>query len=75
MSLHYDEPTTGLIVVFFTLSINAEVHDRLLDTVDLYQTLTAKRMAAKNCLVKNLMVVEKVGSTHTICSVKTGTLS
>merc|ERR1711936_644944 len=62
-------------VIFLIGIIVATVPEVLLSSVTGCFTLTAKRMASKNCLVKNLEAVETLGSTSTICSDKTGTLT
>lgn len=67
------EPLTNL--VFCIGIIVANVPEGLLATVTVGLTLTAKTMASKNVLVKNLEAVETLGSTSVIASDKTGTLT
>jgi len=63
------------MLVFAIGIIVANVPEGLLATVTVSLALTAKRMATKMVLVKNLESVETLGSTSCICSDKTGTLT
>lgn len=53
----------------------ANVPNGLLLEVTISLTLTAKRLAKKKVLAKNLQAVETLGCTTCICSDKTGTLT
>ncbi|XP_037982412.1 LOW QUALITY PROTEIN: potassium-transporting ATPase alpha chain 1-like [Motacilla alba alba] len=62
-------------LVFFMAIVVAYVPEGLLATVTVCLSLTAKRLARRSCVVKNLEAVETLGSTSVICSDKTGTLT
>lgn len=62
-------------VVFAIGIVVANVPEGLLPTITVAMTLTAKRMASKNVLVKNLESVETLGCCSVIASDKTGTLT
>jgi sodium/potassium-transporting ATPase subunit alpha len=62
-------------VIFMIGIIVANVPEGLLLTVTISLTLTAKRMARKQVLVKSLKTVDTLGAVSAICSDKTGTLT
>uniref|UniRef100_A0A0G4FMI8 P-type sodium-transporting ATPase4 n=1 Tax=Chromera velia CCMP2878 TaxID=1169474 RepID=A0A0G4FMI8_9ALVE len=62
-------------VIFMIGIIVANVPEGLLVTVTVALTITAKNMAAKNVLVKNVETIETLGAVTVICSDKTGTLT
>ncbi|XP_068913592.1 sodium/potassium-transporting ATPase subunit alpha-like isoform X2 [Tenebrio molitor] len=60
---------------YFIALIIANVPEGLPVTLTACMTLTSKRMASKNCMVKKLEAIETLGCTSIICSDKTGTLT
>lgn len=55
--------------------IVSNIPEGLLATVTVSLTASARRMAVKNVLVKQLDAIESLGSTSVICTDKTGTLT
>ena len=64
-----------VIVAFVLGIIVANVPEGLISAVTAVLTLTAKRMARRNVLIKQLHSAESLGSCSVICSDKTGTLT
>jgi sodium/potassium-transporting ATPase subunit alpha len=62
-------------IIFCMGILVANIPEGLQITVTVTMALSAKKMAAKMVLVKNLQSVETLGCTSCICSDKTGTLT
>ncbi|MBP2030688.1 sodium/potassium-transporting ATPase subunit alpha [Methanohalophilus levihalophilus] len=62
-------------LIFAIGIIVANVPEGLLPTVTLALSISSKKMAKKNALIKQLESVETLGSTTVICTDKTGTLT
>lgn len=57
---------------FFIAIVIANVPEGIPVCLVACMSLTAKRMASKNCLVKKLECIETLGACNVICSDKTG---
>lgn len=65
-----------LVSIIYAIGIFvANIPEGMLGTVTIGLAITAKKLAIKNVLVKNLESVETLGSVSCICSDKTGTLT
>ncbi|XP_054166043.1 sodium/potassium-transporting ATPase subunit alpha-3-like [Oppia nitens] len=62
-------------IIFLIALFVAQIPEGLFPTLTVVLSLAAKRMTAKNCLVKNYETIETLGLTSIIITNKTGTLT
>ncbi|PSN38189.1 Sodium/potassium-transporting ATPase subunit alpha [Blattella germanica] len=62
-------------VIYLLAILISSVPEGMLVTITMCLSISAKRMADRQCLVKNMEAVETLGSTSLICSDKTGTIT
>lgn len=75
LSLFVVEYSALECIIFAIGILVANVPEGLLACITISLAITAKKLAEKQVLVKNLEAVETLGSTSCICSDKTGTLT
>ncbi|KAH9416191.1 Sodium/potassium-transporting ATPase subunit alpha-1 [Dermatophagoides pteronyssinus] len=74
LTIYFGQTLFAAFILMIGITVG-NVPEGLLPALTVVLTVAAKRMAAKNCMVKHLEAVETLGSTSVICTDKTGTLT